>query len=153
MNHPSSRQRLAWGLSGAVALSLLVAACGPRGEASKPVLTAPQPVVTADGTQQFPVPQAGRVTLAHKLTQLVPGRIADARISNAWRTPAAAKINADDYAACVSADAGQGQQVFLIVTNGAKTGDVISGSKAAERCADGKRVTQWSTLPEALGQS
>ncbi len=153
MNPHSSRQRLAWSLSGAVALSLLAAACGPRGEANKPVLTAPQPVITADGTQQFPVPQAGRATLAHKLAQLVPGRISDARISNAWRTPAGAKANPQDYAACVSADAGRGQQVFLIVTNGSGTGDVISGTKAAERCADGNRVTQWSTLPEAIGQS
>ncbi|MGJ4856222.1 hypothetical protein AB4037_26180 [Labrys sp. KB_33_2] len=154
MNPHSSRQRLAWGLSGAVALSLLLAACGPRsGEAGRPDVSNQQPVVTADGTQQFPVPQAGRATLAHKLTQLVSGRIADARISNGWRTPAAAKAHPDEYAACVSADSGSGQQVFLIVTNGARTGDVISGSKAAERCADGNRVTQWATLPEAMGQS
>ncbi|WP_448952841.1 hypothetical protein [Labrys neptuniae] len=153
MNPRHSHRRLALGLSGAVALSLLAAACGPRNEAGKPDVSNQQPVVTADGTQQFVVPAAGRATLAHKLAQLVPGRITDARISNAWRTPAAAKAHPDEYAACVSADAGSGAQVFLIVTNGSHTGDVISGAKAAERCADGKRVTQWATLPEAMGQS
>ena len=79
---------------------------------------------------------AGRALLAERLAQLVPGRIVDARISNGWRTAAAAQQHPDDYAACVSADAGRGSPVFLIVTNGSSTGDIISGAKAAERCAD-----------------
>lgn len=155
MNHRLSHRRLAGGLAGAVGLSLALAACGTSSDGSRPGYSTQQQgvVTTADGTQQFAVPQSGRATLAHKLVQLVPGPITDARISNGWRTAAGAQANPNDYAACVSADAGRGSQVFLIVTNGSGTGDVISGTKASERCADGNRVTQWTTLPEALGQS
>jgi hypothetical protein len=150
-----SHGRLSWGLAGAAGLSLALASCGPSrvGGPQPEYRTQQAAVVTSDGTQQFAVPQAGRALLAQRLVQLVPGRIVDARISNAWRTAAAAQQHPDDYAACVSADAGRGSQVFLIVTNGASTGDVISGAKAAERCADGARVTQWTTLPEAVAQS
>ncbi|GLS23720.1 hypothetical protein GCM10007874_67410 [Labrys miyagiensis] len=155
MSHRLSSGRLSWGLAGAVGLSLALAACGPsRTSGPQPVYQEqPQAVVTSDGTQQFPVPQSGRELLAQRLMQLVPGRIVDARISNGWRTAAAAQQHPDDYAACVSADAGGGSKVFLIVTNGSHTGDVISGDKASQRCADGARVTQWTTLPEAISRS
>ncbi|CAM5768573.1 hypothetical protein LMIY3S_02544 [Labrys miyagiensis] len=155
MSHRRSSGHLSWGLAGAVGLSLALTACGPSSiGGSKPVYQEqPQAVVTSDGTQQFPVPPAGRTLLAQRLMQLVPGPIADARISNGWRTAAAAREHPEDYAACVSADSGRGSQVFLIVTNGSHTGDIISGAKASQRCADGARVTQWTTLPEALSQS
>ncbi|WP_413993206.1 hypothetical protein ACMDCR_14620 [Labrys okinawensis] len=155
MSHRLSSGRLSWGLAGAVGLSLALAACSlSRTSGPQPVYQEqPQAVVTSDGTQQFPVPQSGRELLARRLTQLVPGQIVDARISNGWRTAAAAQQHPDDYAACVSADTGNGAQVFLIVKSGPGTGDVISGTKASQRCADSARVTQWTTLPEAVSRS
>jgi hypothetical protein len=139
-------QHLRWSLVAAIGLSVALAACstsrfGGEGESHGPV--------TANGVEQFPVPQDGRSLLAQRLVQLVPGRITDARISNAWRTAAAAQVKPNDYAACVSASGGRGTQVFLIVKSGRGTGDVISGTNALQRCADTNRVTQWVTLPEA----
>jgi hypothetical protein len=154
MSHRLSYGRLIGGAAGTAGLALALTACGPSGGGPKPVYQEQAAaVVTSDGTQQFPVPPAGRAILAQRLMQLVPGTIADARVSNAWRTAAAAQEHPEDYAACVSADAGSGSRVFLIVTNGSHTGDVISGAKAAQRCADTARVTQWTTLPEAMVRS
>ncbi|MDQ0394030.1 hypothetical protein [Labrys monachus] len=147
-------QHFHWGLVGAVGLSVALAACSTTrfggGAPARPPMVQGQ--VTADGVEQFAVPPDGRSLLAQRLVQLVPGRITDARISNAWRTAAAAQVKPNDYAACVSASAGHGTQVFLIVKSGPGTGDVISGSAALQRCADDKRVTQWVTLPEAIYQ-
>jgi hypothetical protein len=153
MNYRFSFGRVALILASGAAIAAGLAACGPS-RGGGPEFTTQQGVVTtSDGTQQFPVPASGRSLLAQRLTRLVSGHITDARISNGWRTAAAAQAHPDDYAACVSADAGRGPEIFLIVKSGPGTGDVISGVKAAQRCADGARVTQWTTLPEAMGQS
>ena len=144
--------RLHRGLVCALGLSIALAACTTSrfgGIGSQPSANVS---MTANGIEQFPVPQPGRALLAQRLVQLVPGAIIDARISNAWRTAAAAREHPDDYAACVSADAGHGTQIFLIVKSGPGTGDVIRGANAIQRCSDQARVTQWATLPEAMAQ-
>ena len=144
-------QHLHWRLLAALGLSVALAACSTTrfggGGGVRPGEIHGR--VTANGVEQFPVPPDGRALLAQRLVQLVPGHITDARISNAWRTAAAAQVKPNDYAACVSAASGRGTQVFLIVKSGPGTGDVISGTSALQRCADGNRVTQWVTLPEA----
>src|SRR6202012_2235086 len=90
-------QHLHWSLFAAIGLSVAPAACSTTrfggGEAESHGPT------TANGVEQFPVPQDGRSLLAQRLVQLVPGRITDARISNAWRTAAAAQVKPNDYAA------------------------------------------------------
>ena len=143
-------QHLHWRLVAAIGLAVALAACGTtRFGGASGGSGQIHGHMTAGGIEQFPVPPDGRSLLAQRLVQLVPGRITDARISNAWRTAAAAQVKPNDYAACVSASGGHGTQVFLIVKSGPGTGDVISGSNALQRCSDGNRVTQWVTLPEA----
>jgi hypothetical protein len=122
---------------------------------STSVTVPPQPVaiaptVTADGTQQFAVPPAGRAVLRQKLGEYIQGPLEEARVSNAWRTAAAARQKPDDYAACVSATTGGQTRYFLIVVSGATTSGTVSGPPAAERCNDPNRVAQWSPFPEAM---
>jgi hypothetical protein len=108
------------------------------------------PITTASGVQQFSVPADGRALLARRLVQLVPGPIADARISNGWRTAASANATPNDYAACISATTGGGTQTFMVVKSGEGTGDVKAGAAAAAICGDPARVVQWVQLGEAV---
>lgn len=110
-----------------------------------------QSVTNADGTSQFAVPANGRVIVRERLVQLVREPIAQARISNAWRTAASAKVTPNDYATCVSATTPSGTKDFvMIVSGGSGVGDVISGSAASTRCADRARVAQWVPFNEAM---
>lgn len=108
------------------------------------------PITTASGVQQFAVPPDGRALLARRLVQLVPGPIAEARISNGWRTAASANATPNDYAACISATTGGGTQTFMVVKSGEGTGDVKAGAAAAQICGDPGRVIQWVQLGEAV---
>lgn len=145
--------------AGAMAAGLIgLGACGGGvggGVFSTSATLPPQPVtmaptVTADGTQQFAVPPEGRAVLRQKLSEYIRGSLEDARVSNAWRTAAAARQKPDDYAACVSATAGGQTRYFLIVVSGATTSGTVSGPPAAERCNDPNRVAQWTPFPEAM---
>jgi hypothetical protein len=108
------------------------------------------PTTTAGGIQQFSVPADGRALLTQRLTQLVPGPIVEARISNGWRTAASASATPNDYAACVSATTEGGTQTFMVVKSGVGTGDVKGGAAATKICSDPARVVQWVPLSEAV---
>jgi hypothetical protein len=109
-----------------------------------------QTVTNADGTEQFSVPPDGRAAVGARLSQVVPEPIEEARISNAWRTAASARVTPNDYATCVSAKTASGTRNFVMIVSNGGIGDVISGSAARTRCADAARVVQWVTLAEAV---
>lgn len=129
-----------------------VAAVAPVAPARLPSSALPRPYVTPAGVRQFAVPPAGRAALRERLAALSgnAGPIADARISNAWQTPAGFQQHPNDYAACVSATTGAGTQTYLIVVSNGGTGDVVGGNTAVSRCADAGRVTSWGPFREAV---
>jgi hypothetical protein len=137
---------------------LMLAGCtasGGGGFFSERVVAVPaaptmQPIVTADGTQQFSVPPEGRAVLRRQLASIMQGQLDDARVSNAWRTAAGAQANPNDYAACVSATAGGQTRYFVWVVRGDSISGDVRGAPAAARCQDPARVVQWVPFTEAL---
>jgi hypothetical protein len=143
------------GFGPALLAALLLGGCVSGGSgvgglfASKPAATM-KTVTNADGTEQFSVPPDGRAAVGAKLAQVVTEPIQEARISNAWRTAASARVTPNDYATCVSATTTSGTRSFVMIVSNGGIGDVISGSAARTRCADAARVVQWVTLTEVV---
>jgi len=146
------------GLGPALFAALLLGGCVSGGGSGGGVMSmfsstpsaSMQPVRNADGTEQFSVPSAGREAVRARIAQVVSEPIQDARISNAWRTAASAKVTPDDYATCVSATTPSGTRNFVMIVSGSGIGDVISGPAARTRCADNARVVQWVAFKEVV---
>jgi hypothetical protein len=143
------------GLGPALFAALMLGGCVSGGSggaglfSSKPAATM-QTVTNADGTEQFSVPSDGRAAVQAKLAQVVTEPIQEARISNAWRTAASARVTPNDYATCVSATTASGTRNFVMIVSNGGIGDVISGSAARTRCADAARVVQWVAFTEVV---
>jgi len=107
------------------------------------------PAMTADGTQQFVVPPAGRAVLRDALVLQLREPISSAQVSNGWRTAAGAQQHPDDYAACIQTSSSVGQRFFVIVVAGNKTSGLVTGTQGQQKCTDPNRVVQWLPFPEA----
>jgi hypothetical protein len=115
-----------------------------------PPLNVALPNMTADGTQQFVVPAAGRAVLRDALVLQLREPISSAQVSNGWRTAAAvAQQHPNDYAACLQTDSAAGRRYFLIVVAGNKTSGLVTGAQGQQKCTDPNRVVQWLPFPEA----
>ena len=119
------------------------------GPALAPPVNVSLPATTADGTQQFLVPPAGRGVMRDALVQRLREPISDARVSNAWRTAAGAQNNPNAYAACIETTSPAGSHYFMFVVNGSKTDDVVAGPAGQQKCTDPNRVVRWLPFPEA----
>ena len=157
------------GAVAAVSLALLIAGCssrlggfnepepqpvvaqpgGPVAPPGLPQVAVSLPAMTADGTQQFVVPPAGRAVLRDALVQQLREPISDAQVSNGWRTAAGAQQHPDDYAACLATTSPAGRRFFVIVVSGSKTSGLVTGAQGQQKCTDSNRVVQWLPFPEA----
>ena len=125
-------------------------AVGPGpGSGLPPTVAVSLPAMTADGTQQFVVPPAGRGVLRNAVVLQLREPISDARVSNGWRTAAGAQHNPNDYAACIAAITGSATRYFVIVVSGSQTSGIVTGAQGQQKCTDANRVVQWLPFPEA----